>query len=157
MMTGFTMIATQAALLFAASPYAVAHKQSAETGRPLVVLVGTDWCPHCRTMKAAVIPEIKQQGLLAKVAFATVDSDRQPQLASKLMQGGSIPQLVMFWKTGRQWHRSQLTGAQDTASVVKFLNHGITDVAKARSDTTHTASRGGSVTATAAVGGGKAG
>jgi len=133
-MTGFALIALQAALSVATSPYAEAHKRSTETGQPLVVLVGTDWCSHCRTMKTTVIPRIRQKGLLAKVAFAAVDSERQPALAGKLMQGSSIPQLVMYWQTDRGWRRSQMTGSQSVTAIEEFISRGIADVANGKPD-----------------------
>ena len=34
-----------------AQPYAEAYKTSEETGKPLLVLVGADWCPGCRRVQ----------------------------------------------------------------------------------------------------------
>ena len=129
-MTGLTAIAMQAAVLAAFSPYATAHRQALEMDRPLVVLVGADWCPHCVSMKGTVVPQLQQKGLLGKVAFAMVDSDRQPRLAGKLMQGSSVPQLVMYWKSSKGWRRQRLTGGQSVTTVERFLERGIADVAK---------------------------
>jgi len=134
-MTGLTAIVMQATVLAAVSPYATAHRQALETDRPLVVLVGADWCPHCVSMKGNVVPQLKRRGLLRKVAFAMVDSDRQPRLAGQLMQGSSVPQLVMFWKGRRGWRRQRLTGEQSVASVESFVERGITDVAQRKTAT----------------------
>lgn len=101
--------------------YAAAHKQTLETGRPLVVLVGADWCPACQQMKQNVIPQAKRQGLLNRVAFATVNSDQEPGVARQLMRGGSIPQLIMYRKTKDGWMRRQLTGAQSLEALDSFL------------------------------------
>ncbi len=114
-----------ATLLVAADDsYATAYHKTEETGRPLVVLVGADWCPGCRSMKEAVIPELRKQGELDKVNFAMVNTDRDHELASKLMQGGSIPQLVIYRKTDSGWTRQQLTGAHSTGEVQSFLTKG---------------------------------
>ena len=71
--------------------YADAYQKTASTGQPLVVLVGTDWCPGCVTMKNAVIPQLQRAGGLNRVSFALVNADSERELAGKLMRGGSIP------------------------------------------------------------------
>ncbi len=42
--------------------YADAYTASAETGKPMLVLIGADWCPHCVVMKNRVMPQLQQQG-----------------------------------------------------------------------------------------------
>jgi len=113
----------QAAALSAAGyDYATAYQQTSETGRPLVVLIGADWCPGCRQMKYTAIPELEKKGGLDKVAFAYVNADQQSDLAGKLMSGGSIPQLVMYQKTATgSWKRQQLTGAQSVSDIQAFI------------------------------------
>ncbi len=101
--------------------YSAAHRMNAETGRPLVVLIGTDWCPACRQMKDSVIPQARRRGLLGKVAFTMINADRDRDLARKLMRGGSIPQLVMFERVDGKWKRTQLTGAQSVESIETFV------------------------------------
>ena len=102
--------------------YATAFKHTEETGRPLVVLIGADWCPGCRVMKHTTMPQLEKSGKLSKVAFAHVNADHQSDLAGKLMRGGSIPQLVLFQKTDKGWKRQQLTGAQSASDVEAFLD-----------------------------------
>ena len=103
--------------------YADAYHKTQSTGRPLVVLVGADWCPGCQTMKNAVIPQLRQQGTLNRVAFAYVNTEADRELATKLMKGGSIPQLIMFHKTADGgWHREQLTGAHSVGDTEVFLS-----------------------------------
>jgi thioredoxin-like negative regulator of GroEL len=97
--------------------YAEAHRLQAETGRPLVVLIGADWCPACQTMKNSVIPQAQRQGVLEGVAFAQVNTDQEPELSKKLMQGGMIPQLVVFHKSAKGWQRKQLVGAQSITAI----------------------------------------
>lgn len=119
----------QAAAVSAGShDYATAFKETEETGRPLVVLIGADWCPGCRQMKYTTIPALEKKGGLRNVAFAYVNTDRQGGLAGKLMRGSSIPQLVLYQKTDGGWTRKQLTGAQSTTNVEEFLA-GTTDTA----------------------------
>lgn len=102
--------------------YATAYRQTSESGRPLVVLIGAEWCPGCRQMKHSAIPQVERAGGLEKVSFAYVNTDHQSDLAGKLMRGGSIPQLVLFQKTATGWKRQQLTGAHSPSAIQEFLN-----------------------------------
>jgi thiol:disulfide interchange protein len=100
-----------------AEPYEAAYQKADENGRPLLVLVGADWCPGCRSMKFTVLPRMQHEGKLEGVHLTLVDSDRQAELAGKLMRGGTIPQLIVFTKTAGGWHREQITGAASEAAV----------------------------------------
>jgi thioredoxin-like negative regulator of GroEL len=102
--------------------YVTAFHKAVESGRPLVVLVGADWCPGCQQMKNAAIPEVEQKGGLKKVVYAQVNTERDSHLAGRLMQGSSIPQLVMFYKSGDGWKRQHLTGAHSAGDIQAFLN-----------------------------------
>jgi thiol-disulfide isomerase/thioredoxin len=108
-------------LATSANNYDQAYKVTNETGRPLVVLVGADWCPGCQTMKRSVIPQLQQRGSLEGVSFATVNTDQQEKLAGNLMRGGSIPQLIMYTKTDKGWMRKQIVGARSVEEVEAFL------------------------------------
>jgi len=116
-------VLVQAAVVTAGGgDYAAAYHQAVQTGQPLVVLVGADWCPGCQQMKNAAIPELEKKGGLNKVVLAHVNTDRQSQLAGKLMQGSSIPQLVMFYKTDAGWKRQHMTGARSAGDIQTFLD-----------------------------------
>ena len=106
------------------STYDQAYKVTNETGRPLVVLVGADWCPGCQTMKGSVIPQLQRRGSLKSVAFATVNTDHQQKLANRLMQGSSIPQLIMFVKTDNGWQRKQIIGPRSVPEIEAFIAQG---------------------------------
>ena len=105
--------------------YKEAYQASQTSGKPLVVLVGTDWCPGCKQMKGRVLPELGKRGVLRRVAFARIDSDQQSKLARTIMSGGTIPQLILYHKTPRGWKRQQLTGAHSADAVEAFLEKGI--------------------------------
>ena len=64
-----------AAVSAGAADYATAFQQATESGKPLVVLVGADWCPGCQQMKHTSIPEVERRGVLNKVAYAFVSAD----------------------------------------------------------------------------------
>ncbi len=105
--------------------YAEARKACRETGKPMVVLVGADWCPACKVMKDQVVPQIRQQGVLRKVAFALVNFDRERELAGQLTAGGPIPQLLVFRQDGTTWRYRRLIGGYDAKTVEKFISQGI--------------------------------
>ena len=98
---------------------------TADEGRPLVVLVAADWCPACQMMKQSVMPQLQQRGSLSRVAFAVINTDRESRLAGQLMQGNTIPQLVMYTKSDKGWSRRQLTGSQSVTDVEGFLASGL--------------------------------
>jgi len=115
----------------AAETYAEARQTVTETGKPMVVMVSTDWCPPCQTMKKTILPRVRERGLLKKVAFAIVNPDRDRDLAERLTGGGPIPQLVMFRKTADGWVRKKLVGGQSVETVEEFIAEGL---AKDRAD-----------------------
>jgi thioredoxin-like negative regulator of GroEL len=105
-----------------ADSYDQAQKQSTASGQPLLVLVGTDWCPGCVTMKNGVLPRMASRGGLGKVNYANVNADRERELASRLMRGGTIPQLIIFSKRADgEWHREQITGTASEAQVLALI------------------------------------
>jgi len=105
--------------------YAEAHKQTLQTGRPMVVMVGAEWCPACKAMEANVIPQIRKGGLLRRVAFALVDLDRDGEIGRKLTAGGPIPQLIVFRKTPEGWKNRRLIGNQTVEAVEEFINQDV--------------------------------
>ena len=105
----------------AGQTYNEAHRQHVETGKPLVVLVGADWCPACQTMKTSVMPKLESAGKLKDVAFATVNIDHQARVGRAMMEGNLIPQLVIYTKTDKGWKLNRLIGGQSVEAVEKFL------------------------------------
>ncbi len=122
-MTGLALGFMMQTVLLAAGPqsYEAAYKQAEVNGQPILVLVGADWCPGCRTMKGAVLPRMQQGGKLKSVNFALVNSDRHANLATHLMRGNSIPQLIVYAKTEQGWHREQITGATSEEAVEQLI------------------------------------
>jgi thioredoxin-like negative regulator of GroEL len=108
-----------------ANGYAEAHKVHSDTGQPMVLLVGAEWCPGCVQMKDNILPRVARRGLLRKVAFAHVNTDRESRIAKSVMQGGSIPQLIMYRKTPNGWKRHLLVGLQSPEKVEAFINKGL--------------------------------
>ncbi len=132
-MSGLAISVLLQVSVVAAAPqtsYEQAFQQSTETGQPLVVLIGADWCPSCQVVKREILPKLRRQGSFEGVAFATVDSDHERKLAAKLMSGTKIPQLIVYEKNDQGWVRRQLTGRYNLERVATFLNRaGTTNVA----------------------------
>jgi thioredoxin-like negative regulator of GroEL len=108
-----------------ADDYAAARRETTDTGRPMVILVGADWCPACQTMKNEVVPQVKRRGLLGRVAYAVVNLDRQKDLGQQLVADGPIPQFIMYRKTRDGWKRRRLVGGQSAESVEAFIKEGL--------------------------------
>ena len=117
--------------LLGASPlsYEQAYKENEQSGKPLVVLIGAEWCPACKVMKNATMPQVAKDGVFHDVAFTVVDADKQPQVAKEMLSSGGIPQLVMFHRTADGWRHERLIGAQSPSAVVNFLRRGIRNAA----------------------------
>ena len=127
-----TCVLQTAILTTGAQPYNEAYQQSVQDNRPLLVMVGTDWCPGCVTMKQGVLARMQQNGKLRRVAFATVDSDRERKLAGTLMRGGSIPQLMLYYKTADGWKSERVVGAQSEATIERMIDRAVTSTVPAK-------------------------
>ena len=119
------ILATGADQVASPDTYDAAHRVAVETGKPMVIMVGTTWCPPCQMMKKTILPRVREHGLFKRVAFATVDPDRDGELVQKLTGGGPVPQLVMFRNTPHGWMRKKLVGGQTVESVEQFINEGL--------------------------------
>jgi thiol-disulfide isomerase/thioredoxin len=108
-----------------------ACRQSQATGRPLVVLIGAVWCPACQKMRNSILPQVAETGGLEKVIFTYLDYDQHQQLASRLSQGTSIPQLIRFDPTPAGWKSKYLIGAKSPGVVCDFINAGLPGEEKA--------------------------
>lgn len=137
----------QASILsMGAETYAEAYALTVQTGRPMLVLVGADWCAACKVMQHTILPQIRQRRALDKVSFAIVNLDQDRELGSQLTSNGPIPQLVMYRKAHDGWRRRRMIGCQSVEGVEAFINQGIQlDLAdkeqQARSDPGHADTR----------------
>lgn len=122
-MSALALVSIVQLSLLAALPddLAQAYARSIRSGRPLVILVGAEWCPGCQTMKRKVLPLVARAGGLKEVEYAYVDVDRQPGLAKRLLRGEGIPQLIRIHKTPKGWRGEYLLGAADAEAVTRFV------------------------------------
>src|SRR5262245_58920327 len=106
--------------LLAANPtaYVTALQDAKAQRRPLLGLVGAEWCPGCQTMKQSVMPAMARRGALKTVSFTTVDYDSDADIARQLLRTGAIPQLIVFAPLpDGKWHREQIVGEATEAQV----------------------------------------
>jgi thioredoxin-like negative regulator of GroEL len=117
--------------------YTDAHRITLKTGKPLVVMVGADWCGPCQNMRRSILPRVREHGLFRKIAFAHVNVDREKELANQLTGGGAVPQLVMYRKTKDGWLRRKMIGSHSVEEVEKFINEGLAMDADEHQDEVH--------------------
>jgi thiol-disulfide isomerase/thioredoxin len=121
-MTGFAVsVLLHAAMATGAQPYSEAYAALMNEGKPMLVVVGADWCPACQTLKNGTLAQLERQGKLREVSYVALNSDRQPDLASKLGQGSMIPQVILYEKTESGFRRRQLTGAQGEGIILSLV------------------------------------
>lgn len=95
-----------------------AQQLAVERQHDVLVLVGAEWCGPCQTLKASVMPQVAAQGGLARMEFAYVDYDQQPELATALMHGNTVPQVVYLRFANDRWVRSALIVEQPDAERI---------------------------------------
>jgi thiol-disulfide isomerase/thioredoxin len=103
-----------------ATPYDQAMK-SAESGKPILILIGADWCPYCKVVQRDVLPVLQERGLMEKVIYVYLDYDRDRQLVGKTLRGEIIPEMIMFRKTEGGWKRSDISGSYKVAEIEPFI------------------------------------
>lgn len=122
---GFAAMLQVTLALTGTDGYAEAHQMVKETGRPMLVVVGADWCPACQTLEKTVLPQVRKRGLLRRVAFAVVNLDHEQELGQQLTAGGPIPQMLMYRKTANGWKMRRMVGNQSVEAVESFINEGL--------------------------------
>jgi len=122
-MMGATLVLMLQSVMLSPSANDFAHAYQVATTQnvPLLVLVGAEWCPSCQTMKKRTIPQLQRTGKLDHLAYAYVDTDRQRQLARKIMRGGAVPQLILFVPDRSGWRRFQVTGAVPAEQIESLI------------------------------------
>lgn len=83
---------------------------------PVIVHIGASWCPPCRDLTSSLEKVAREYA--GRVAVIEVDSDRNPDLASKY-GAGRIPNLLTFWE-GRVVRRE--VGAPPYASLCQMTD-----------------------------------
>ncbi len=107
--------------------YAEAYKESVKEDKPLMVVVGADWCPACNVLKQSTLEPMAEGGELDEVSIAVLDRDSNPELVEQLTKGEKmLPQIIMFTRTGAgQWTRHHLKGYQTKQPVRSMIRSAI--------------------------------
>ena len=118
------------AILAGAAPdkalsYNEAYEEANKSKKPMLVLVGAEWCPACRTMKQVTLPQLLREGKLAGVSYIVVDVDQMPKLSSQFMEPGIIPQLFLWAPLSDGWSRTSLQGVQSPDEIAKMIRNGL--------------------------------
>lgn len=116
----------QAAFLTSASNasalnYRDAYAAAQESNRPLMIVVGAEWCSACVDLKQRTIEDMQRSGKLDGVVLTYVDVDKEPELARQLLTSTSIPQVIVFSKGESGWNRKQLTGRQSPEALTSLI------------------------------------
>jgi thiol:disulfide interchange protein len=101
--------------------YDAACARAAHEKKPLLVLVGADWCAACQIMKRETLEPMAGSGELSDVIVTVVDKDARPELAEQLMRGTTLPQVVVFTQDEKGWKRFSLTGMQSPNRIRELL------------------------------------
>lgn len=105
--------------------YRTAYEKASNGDKPLLVLVTAEWCAPCKTMKSTTIPQLIRKDAFRDFHYATVDLDKEEDLARKLIGNRGVPQLIVYEKKDNRWQRRYLRGIQTAATVEKFISSGI--------------------------------
>jgi len=99
------------------SDYMSAYTASNVDHKTFVVVIGADWCPPCKKMKAMINsrPSVADGGHLVII-------DYKSPIAKKLYRGSSVPALVRFKWDGKQWVKTTITGGQSYNQLKRFIN-----------------------------------
>jgi thiol:disulfide interchange protein len=102
--------------------YETAYQQAQAEHKPLLIVVGADWCAACKIMKSETIEPMQTAGQLEKVVVTIVDKDSRPDLAEKLMDGKTLPQLVVFTQGSEGWKKFSVAGIQSQKRVQELID-----------------------------------
>lgn len=107
--------------------YASAYKEAMAAKKPLMVVVGAEWCPACNVLKSTTIQPMLSTGDLDDVSVALIDRDAEPELAKQLTRGENmLPQIIVFTQTDSgQWERRKLTGYQPRQPVRNLIRRAV--------------------------------
>lgn len=86
---------SQAGELFQ-TDYRKAYRQAINDGKPLLVVVGADWCAPCKLYKNEL--KALEPAEMECVVAVYMDHDADPALAKMLSDSTSLPTTVLFVK-----------------------------------------------------------
>jgi thioredoxin-like negative regulator of GroEL len=102
--------------------YEKAWNVAKNSGDPMVVVFGADWCSPCRRMKSEVWNPLFETRKLDGFLVAYVDIDKEPEIYRKLVgQKVSVPTVLVYRKAEGGWQVKREKGYQSQAQLLEFL------------------------------------
>ena len=100
--------------------YAAAKREAAETGRPLFLKFGTEWCGPCRKLDSTTLRDAKVVAALnAGFIPVKLDGDKEADLMASFKVTG-FPTLLVATPEGKM--AGSLPGFQSPAQVIALLD-----------------------------------
>jgi thiol-disulfide isomerase/thioredoxin len=96
--------------------YTTAYRDAMESGKPLLVHLGTTWCGPCHEMQARLDR--------MRVEYVHIDCEADPKLAGQLLVGTSIPQCVIYFRVKNVWKHKNLIGPKSEREIREFIEVG---------------------------------
>ncbi len=108
--------------------YADAYKESIESEKPLMVVVGAPWCHACNVLKESTIRPMANAGELDTVSLTVINPDDEPELVKQLTEGEEmLPQIIVFTKDNGRWKRRKLMGYQPQQPVRSLVRKALSN------------------------------
>ncbi len=101
--------------------YATAYQRAQSSDKPILVLVTAEWCAPCQMLKRTTVHDMMSKRGFKDFHFATVDVDREPDTAAKLIEGRPVPQFIIFERSGDKWIRRYSVGYLPVDQLQAFL------------------------------------
>ncbi len=106
--------------------YADAYRESVNSEKPLMVVVGAPWCHACNVLKESTIRPMADSGELDTVSLAVINQDDHPALVKQLTEGEEmLPQIIVFTKDNGRWKRRKLMGYQPKQPVRSLVRRAL--------------------------------
>jgi len=109
--------------------YSEAYKLFHKERKPLVVVIGADWCHGCVLMKKDTIIPMHNSGEFKDCILTTVDVDKDSKLVEQLLAVDGktkqtirvYPQIVVFAYKQDECKKFNLVGRHFRSKVVEFI------------------------------------
>lgn len=109
-------------LSFGVNDYSENYQDSIINDKPLVVVVGAEWCNSCNVLKKNIMPKILEKFSRRHFNYAEIDADENQPLARKILIGDSIPQTVIYYKYNGEWKSKRWIGLFKETEIEDKLN-----------------------------------
>lgn len=102
--------------------YDEAYRNAMEHNKPLVVVVGADWCPACVEVKRRIFPNLFKRLQRNRFCYAEVDFDNERQLSYQLMESGvdTLPQTIIYYRENDNWRKKRWVGLKEVEFGLKI-------------------------------------